>query len=91
MVFSNLTFVCLFLPITLALYFSSPKSFRNAVLVLASVVFYIWGGRVAIVLVLISIAANFHLGQAIAAAGPERRIEVRLTDKEFGRFEALAD
>jgi len=25
MVFSNLTFVCLFLPITLALYFSSPK------------------------------------------------------------------
>ena len=73
MVFSNLTFVCLFLPITLALYFSSPRSFHNAVLVLASVVFYIWGGRIAIVLVLISIAANFHLGQAIAAAGPERR------------------
>ena len=73
MVFSNLTFVCLFLPITLALYFSSPKSLHNAVLVLASVVFYIWGGRVAIVLVLISVAVNFRLGQAIAAAGPERR------------------
>ena len=73
MVFSNLTFVCLFLPITLALYFSSPKWLHNAVLVLASIVFYIWGGRVAIILVLISIAVNFYLGQAIASAGAERR------------------
>ena len=69
MVFSNLTFVCLFLPITLALYFNSPKWLHNAVLVLASIVFYIWGGRVAIFLVLISIAVNFCLGQAIASAG----------------------
>ena len=68
MVFSNLTFVCLFLPITLALYFSSPKWLHNTVLVLASIVFYIWGGRVAVILVLISIAVNFHLGQAIASA-----------------------
>ena len=36
-------------------------------------VFYVWGGRVAIVLVLVSIAANFVLGQAIAAADAERR------------------
>ena len=73
MVFSNLTFVCLFLPITLALYFSSPKWLHNAVLVAASIVFYIWGGRIAIVLVLVSIAVNFHLGQAIAASDAERR------------------
>ena len=73
MVFSNLTFVCLFLPITLALYFSSPKWLHNAVLVLASIVFYIWGGRVAIILFLISIAVNFYFGQAIASAGAERR------------------
>ena len=53
MVFSNLTFVCLFLPITLALYFSSPKWLHNSVLVLASIVFYIWGGRIAVILVLI--------------------------------------
>src|SRR5258707_9737537 len=73
MVFSNLTFVCLFLPITIALYFSSPKWLHNAVLVLASIVFYIWGGRIAIILVLISIAVNFYFGQAIASAGAERR------------------
>src|SRR3954453_15942922 len=73
MVFSNLTFVCLFLPITLGLYFNSPKWLHNAVLVFASIVFYIWGGRVAIVLVLLSIAVNFHLGRAISSAGAERR------------------
>jgi alginate O-acetyltransferase complex protein AlgI len=73
MVFSSLTFVCLFLPITIALYFSSPRWLHNAVLVFASIVFYIWGGRVAVVLVLVSIAVNFRLGQLIAASGAERR------------------
>ena len=73
MVFSNLTFVCLFLPITLAFYFASPKSLNNGVLVIASTVFYIWGGRVAIFLVWASVIANFHLGQAIVAAEPRRR------------------
>jgi alginate O-acetyltransferase complex protein AlgI len=58
---------------TLALYFWSPRSLHNAVLVFASIIFYIWGGRIAIVLVLISIAANFQLGRAIAAAGSDRR------------------
>ena len=73
MVFSNLTFVCLFLPIVLALYHGAPHSVRNLVLVVASMVFYVWGGRMAIVLVLASIAVNFMLGQAIAAADAERR------------------
>jgi alginate O-acetyltransferase complex protein AlgI len=73
MVFSNLTFVCLFLPIVLALYHGAPHSIRNLVLVVASMVFYVWGGRIAIVLVLASIGVNFALGQAIAAADGTRR------------------
>jgi alginate O-acetyltransferase complex protein AlgI len=73
MVFSSLTFVCLFLPIALALYHGAPHSIRNWVLVGASIVFYLWGGKAAIILVLLSIAANFALGQAIARAGAERR------------------
>jgi alginate O-acetyltransferase complex protein AlgI len=73
MVFSSLTFVCLFLPIVLALYFSAPQSARNIILVAASAVFYVWGGRIAIVLIAISIAVNFALGQAIATAAPHRR------------------
>src|SRR5262249_28207351 len=73
MVFSNLTFVCLFLPIVLALYHGSPQAVRNLVLVIASMVFYVWGGRLALVLVLISSAANFAVAKAIAAAEGERR------------------
>jgi alginate O-acetyltransferase complex protein AlgI len=73
MVFSNLTFVCLFLPILLAVYHGAPHSARNLVLVIGSMIFYTWGGRLAIVLVLSSIAVNFVLGRAIAAAQGERR------------------
>ena len=73
MVFSNLTFVCLFLPIVLAAYFTAPQAARNAVLVVASIVFYVWGGRIAIVLVVVSVSVNFALGQAIADAKPIRR------------------
>jgi hypothetical protein len=43
------------------------------VLVAASVLFYVWGARIAIVLVLLSVTVNFALGQAIAAADPVRR------------------
>ncbi len=73
MVFSNLTFVCLFLPILLAVYHGAPHSARNLVLVIASMIFYTWGGRLAIVLVLTSIAVNFMVGRAIAAAEGDRR------------------
>lgn len=44
MVFSSLTFLTLFLPITIGLYFLMPGiRGRNTVLLIASVVFYAWG------------------------------------------------
>src|SRR5262245_15858316 len=73
MVFSHLTFVCLFLPTVLAFYFVAPPAARNIVLVVASVVFYGWGGPIALVLIGLSIAANFAVGQALDAADPQRR------------------
>jgi alginate O-acetyltransferase complex protein AlgI len=73
MVFSSLTFVCVFLPAVLACYFFFPRSFRNGVLVAASLVFYLWGGKIAVVLVILSIATNFVLGQAIAQAKDAKR------------------
>jgi alginate O-acetyltransferase complex protein AlgI len=75
MVFSSPTFLCLFLPLTLALYFLLPKSMNNAVLVAASMVFYGWGDPVAaLALIVPSVILNFHLGQMLGAAmGPRRR------------------
>ena len=75
MVFSSPTFICLFLPLTLGIYFLLPKSMNNAVLVAASLVFYGWGDPVAALLLIIpSVLINFRLGQSIAAAtGASRR------------------
>ncbi len=45
MVFSGITFLYLFLPCVLAIYFIVPKSWRNFVLLAASVLFYFYGER----------------------------------------------
>src|SRR5262245_37063370 len=75
MVFLCRTFVCLFLPLTLALYFLLPRSSNNLVLVVASIVFYGWGDPVAaFALILPSIAMNFTLGRMLGRAeGAGRR------------------
>jgi alginate O-acetyltransferase complex protein AlgI len=81
MVFSSPTFICLFLPLTLAFYFLLPKSWNNAVLVAASMAFYGWGDPVAALgLIVPSVALNFQLGRMIGvAAGRRRRTLVALS------------
>ncbi|MFE4571007.1 MBOAT family O-acyltransferase [Paenibacillus chitinolyticus] len=54
MVFSSLMFLYLFLPLTLLLYYVSPKQFRNAILLIVSLLFYAWGEPVYIVLMIFS-------------------------------------
>ena len=43
MVFSSNVFLLYFLPIFLALYFITPRKFRNYTLLLASFIFYAYG------------------------------------------------
>ena len=53
MVFSSLTFLFAFLPVTAALYFPIPnRTWRNGVLLVASLIFYAWGEPVYILLLL---------------------------------------
>src|SRR3954467_5705804 len=74
MVFSSPTFVCLFLPLTLALYFLLPKSMNNALLVAASLVFYAWGDPVAaLALIIPSVVLNFYFGRMVGASDGGRR------------------
>ena len=56
MVFSGLTFLCFFLPGTIVLYFALPGRLRNAVLLLASMVFYFYGEQLYLLLMLGEIA-----------------------------------
>jgi alginate O-acetyltransferase complex protein AlgI len=65
MVFSSVIFLFLFLPITLALYAVAGSKFRNALLLLASLLFYAWGEGVYTLIMLASIAVNYFVGIGI--------------------------
>lgn len=61
MLFSSTTFMFVFLPIVLAVYFITPKKIRNLVLLLASLIFYAWGEPKYILVMLITILVNYIL------------------------------
>ncbi|SFB00097.1 MBOAT family O-acyltransferase [Clostridium frigidicarnis] len=66
MVFSSLIFIFIFLPITLAIYYISPRKFRNFVLLCASLVFYGWGEPVYIVIMVFSTIFDYMNGLFIS-------------------------
>lgn len=73
MVFSSITFVLVFLPITLGLYFLTaltvPAKIKcrclNIVLLLCSMLFYAWGEPSYIVLLLVSMLGNYFLATVL--------------------------
>lgn len=69
MVFSSPIFLFLFLPALLAAYFASPRPARNAVLLVASLLFYAWGEGPYTAVMVGSIAINYVFGRAISRAG----------------------
>ena len=62
MVFSSLVFLFVFLPIVLTLYYLSNKKYKNYLLLLASLFFYAWGEPTYVVIMLVSIVANYLCG-----------------------------
>ncbi|MBQ6876557.1 MAG: MBOAT family protein [Lachnospiraceae bacterium] len=63
MIFSSLTFLLIFLPITLLLYYLVPGiRLKNAALLLCSLIFYAWGEPLYILLMLYSIFMNYVCG-----------------------------
>ncbi len=54
MVFSSLVFLFHFLPLFLLLYYICPAKWKNAVLFAGSLIFYIYGVKMSLVLFLIS-------------------------------------
>lgn len=68
MVFSSLTFLFLFLPVVLIVYYLLPRAARNAWLFLASLFFYWWGEPVYLWLMIGSVLFNYLCGIGIGAA-----------------------
>ena len=63
MLFSSITFLYYFLPITIILYILAPKKLKNFVLFLASLVFYAWGEPKYVFLMLLSIGIGYLAGR----------------------------
>lgn len=67
MVFSSLSFLFLFFPLTFLLYLVIPSwKWRNALLTAASLIFYAWGEPVYVLLLLFSVLVNWLLALVIS-------------------------
>jgi alginate O-acetyltransferase complex protein AlgI len=64
-VFSSLTFLFLYLPIVLVLYFLTPLRWRNLTLLIVSLFFYAWGEPVYISIMFLSILIDYTHGMLV--------------------------
>lgn len=62
MLFSSITFMFTFLPCVILIYYISPKSIRNFILMLFSMLFYAWGEPKYIFVMLASIIVGYVMG-----------------------------
>lgn len=62
MIFSSIPFLYYYLPSVLFLYYIVPKSMKNGVLLLSSLVFYAWGEPRTVLVMVISILAGYGAG-----------------------------
>ncbi|GIM34106.1 hypothetical protein PAGU1678_33740, partial [Paraclostridium bifermentans subsp. muricolitidis] len=65
MVFSSIVFLFTFLPITLILYYISPRKMKNIVLLLISLIFYAWGEPVYVFLMMFTTLFDYLIGLLI--------------------------
>lgn len=76
MAFHELSFLFIFLPLAMALFLPVPKTLKNSVLVLVSLVFFAWGSMEYVPVLLLSIVFNFFTGLQLA--------ELKARQKERG-------
>ena len=71
MLFSSVSFIILFLPVTLLLYYCCPFiKGKNLILLLASLLFYAWGEPRFVLIMVCSIIANYGVGLLLGSTPP---------------------
>ncbi|WP_151086618.1 MBOAT family O-acyltransferase [Hymenobacter baengnokdamensis] len=78
MVFSSTLFLFYFLPAFLGFYWLVPVRFKNTVALLASLLFYAWGGLSFLALFLASVVVNFFLIRGMAASAERWKQQIFL-------------
>ena len=66
MLFSSILFLCLFLSLTVMLYYLLPRRFRNLLLLVSSLIFYAWGEPKYILIMLFSTVFDYANGRLIS-------------------------
>ena len=79
MLFSSIPFLFYFLPLVLILYFLVPFRFKNAVLLLFSLIFYAWGEPKYVLLMIFTILLFFCCGLAIERCSQAKWKRIWLT------------
>ena len=87
MVFSSIPFLFFYLPLVLAVYYSTPGRYRNLCLFLANLLFYGWGEPIYILLMLFSVTVNYVSGLLIDI----RIYRLRFSDGWMGIYGNRAD
>ena len=67
MLFSSILFIFLFLPIFLMGYYLIDKAYRNALLLLASLIFYAWGEASFVLILMVSLIVNYYIALLIGS------------------------
>ena len=78
MLFSSLTFIFIFLPLVLGIYFISKDKYKNTILLVFSLFFYAWGEPKYIILMIFSIIFNFFFGLLIDKYRTNKKLSVAL-------------
>jgi len=83
MLFSSITFLYLFLPLTLLVYYAVPKSAKNTVLLIASLLFYFYGEQEYTLLLVISSISDYFHGLYIEPRRGTRQAKIALISSIF--------
>lgn len=76
MVFSSVTFIYVFLPVVLLVYYAAPKQFKNALILLSGILFYAWGEPVYVLLMLFTTAVDYTAGRLIDKFDDSRKVRM---------------
>jgi alginate O-acetyltransferase complex protein AlgI len=66
MLFSSVTFLFLFLPIVVLIYYLVPRKWRNVIMLIASLIFYAWGEPIYMILMVLTTCLNYVCGIEVA-------------------------
>ncbi len=78
MVFSGVTFLFYFLPLVLLLYFAVRKELKNFILLFSSLMFYMWGENIYVLILIFDIVINYAGGLLVSRYGGRKKSDIFL-------------